>query len=87
LYVDVEVWDFETVDSADITGEMECFEMEPMNELKVGPDVQLRCIVKSCDHDEASIWYAQVDNLLSASCNVLVTYSVFIYLCELATST
>jgi len=57
----VKVWDFETVDSADITGDMECFEMEPMNELKVGPDVQLRCIVKSCDHDEASIWYAQVN--------------------------
>ena len=51
------------VDSADITGDVECFEMEPMNELKVGTDVQLRCIVKSCDHDETSIWYAQVDSV------------------------
>ena len=59
------VWEFETVDSADITGDMECFEMEPMNELKVGQDVQLRCIVKSCDQDEACIWYAQVHDLLS----------------------
>jgi len=48
------------VDNADITGDMECFEMEPMNELKVGNNVNLRCIVKSCDLEEASIWYAQV---------------------------
>lgn len=58
--VAVKVWDFETVDNADITGDMECFEMEPMNELKVGNNVNLRCIVKSCDLEEASIWYAQV---------------------------
>jgi len=37
--------------------------MEPMNELKVGQDVQLHCIVKSCDLEEASIWYAQVGNV------------------------
>jgi len=36
--------------------------MEPMNELKVGQNVQLRCIVKSCDLDEASVWYAQVND-------------------------
>ena len=58
----VKVWDFETVDNADITGDMEIFEMEPMNELKVGQDVHLRCIVKSCVLDEASTWYAQVDS-------------------------
>jgi len=50
------------VDNADITGDMEVFEMEPMNELKVGQDVQLCCIVKSCDQEEASIWYAQVNS-------------------------
>jgi len=54
------VWDFETVDNADTADEAECFEMEPMNELKVGNDVQLRCMVKSCDPEEATIWYAQV---------------------------
>ena len=48
------------MDNADITGDMECFEMEPMNELKVGNNVNLRCIVKSCNQEEASIWYAQV---------------------------
>jgi len=62
------VWDFEAVDSADITGDMECFEMEPMNELKVGQDVSLRSIVKSCDQEEASIWYAQVSNSLLLCC-------------------
>ena len=51
------------MDNADITGDMEIFEMEPMNELKVGQDVQLHCIVKSCDLEEASIWYAQVGNV------------------------
>jgi len=56
------------VDSADITGDMECFEMEPMNELKVGQDVSLRSIVKSCDQEEASIWYAQVSNSLLLCC-------------------
>jgi len=60
----MKVWDFETVDNADITGDMEIFEMEPMNELKVGHDVQLRCIVKSCDPEEASIWYAQVSKVI-----------------------
>lgn len=34
--------------------------MEPMNELRVGNDVQLRCMVKSCDPDETTFWYAQV---------------------------
>ena len=67
--VAVKVWDFETVDSADITGNMECFEMEPMNELKVGNDVQLRSIVKSCDQDEASMWYAQVNNIFIVQCS------------------
>lgn len=50
------------MDGADLSGDMECFEMEPMNELKVGQNVQLRCIVKSCDLDEASVWYAQVND-------------------------
>ena len=55
------MWDFETVDNADTTNEVEMFEMEPMNELKVGSDVQLRCMVKSCE-PETTFWYAQVRN-------------------------
>ncbi len=31
----IRVWDFETVDTADITDESNVFEMEPMNELQV----------------------------------------------------
>ena len=54
------MWDFETIDTADTTDEAEVFEMEPMNELKVGNDVQLRSIVKSADPEEPTMWYAQV---------------------------
>lgn len=52
------------MDNADTTNEMELFEMEPMNELRVGNDVQLRCMVKSCDPDETTFWYAQVSTTL-----------------------
>ena len=34
--------------------------MEPMNELKVGNDVQLKSIVKSVNPEEPTMWYAQV---------------------------
>ena len=56
------MWDFETIDTADVTEEADCFEMEPMNELKVGNDVQLRSIVKSADPEEPTMWYAQDAN-------------------------
>ena len=32
----IRVWDFETVDTADVTDESSVFEMESMNELQVG---------------------------------------------------
>ena len=54
------MWDFETIDTAGDTDESGLFEMEPMNELKVGNDVQLRSIVKSVDPNEPTMWYAQV---------------------------
>jgi len=55
------VWDFEAIDTADTTDESGMFELDPMNELKVGPDVQLKSIVKSIDaENEPTIWYAQV---------------------------
>lgn len=59
------MWDFETIDTADTTDEAEMFEMEPMNELKVGNDVQLKSIIKSCDPEEPTIWYAQVSEFTS----------------------
>ena len=60
----IRVWDFETIDNADITDESSIFEMEPMNELRVGAyhDVKLRSMVKSCDADEPTMWYAQDAN-------------------------
>ena len=48
------------MDTADITDESSVFEMEPMNELKVGDDVQLKSIVKSVHGEEPTMWYAQV---------------------------
>jgi hypothetical protein len=57
----VQVWDFEAIDTADTTDETGMFELDPMNELKVGSDVQLKCIIKSVDpENEPTIWYAQV---------------------------
>lgn len=55
-----QVWDFETVDTADVTDDTALFEMEPMNELKVGNDVQLKSIVKTVNAEEPTMWYAQV---------------------------
>ena len=57
---EIQVWDFETIDTADITDESPIFEMEPMNELKVGKEAKLRSIVKSCDPEEPTMWFAQV---------------------------
>jgi hypothetical protein len=55
------VWDFEAIDTADVTDDSNVFEMEPMNELKVGTgDVKLKSIIKSVDADEPTVWFAQV---------------------------
>ena len=58
----IRVWDFETVDTADVTDESSVFEMDPMNELHVGNNVSLKTLVKSVDSEEPTIWYAQVRN-------------------------
>nr|XP_006820617.1 PREDICTED: WD repeat-containing protein 52-like [Saccoglossus kowalevskii] len=58
----IRVWDFETIDTADAPEESGSFEMEPMNELKVGNDVSLRSMVKSVDPEAQSLWYAQDSN-------------------------
>ena len=56
----IRVWDFESIDTADATDESATFEMEPMNELKVGNDVNLRSIIKCTDaENEITVWYAQ----------------------------
>ncbi|XP_022324096.2 cilia- and flagella-associated protein 44-like isoform X1 [Crassostrea virginica] len=56
----IRVWDFESVDTADVADESGLFEMEPMNELRVGHDVHLKSILKSTDaENEITVWYAQ----------------------------
>jgi len=62
------VWDFEAIDTADSTDDTGVFELDPMNELKVGSDVQLKSIIKSIDSEnEPTIWYAQVGDVLFIS--------------------
>ncbi|XP_030059762.1 cilia- and flagella-associated protein 44 [Microcaecilia unicolor] len=54
----VRAWDFETLDAVESVDETGVVEMEPMNELLVGKNVNLFSMVKS--HERYSpIWYAQ----------------------------
>ncbi|XP_043929077.1 cilia- and flagella-associated protein 44 [Protopterus annectens] len=57
----VRVWDFETVDTADSVDDSGLLEMEPMNELLVQRNVNLRSMVKTTD-PESAIWFAQDTN-------------------------
>lgn len=60
----------ESIDTADTTDESDVFEVEPMNELRVGQDVQLTNMVKlrepdseeGADDASTSIWFAQDGN-------------------------
>ena len=57
------------MDTADVTDETGMFEMEPMNELKIGDGVQLKTILKSLDpENEPTIWYAQVRKTIEPRC-------------------
>ncbi|XP_055500679.1 cilia- and flagella-associated protein 44-like [Leucoraja erinacea] len=53
----VRVWDFETIDTAESYDEDSIVEMEPMNELTVGRNVNLQSMVKFKDSN--LIWCAQ----------------------------
>ncbi|OCT93590.1 cilia- and flagella-associated protein 44 [Xenopus laevis] len=57
----VRVWDYEMVDTADTVDDSGLLEMEPMNELLVGRNVNLRFMVKATD-TEAPLWFAQDAN-------------------------
>ncbi|XP_071995060.1 cilia- and flagella-associated protein 44 isoform X2 [Engystomops pustulosus] len=54
----VRVWDFETLDTADSVDDTGLLEMEPMNELQVGKNVNLRYMVKTLEGD-SPVWFAQ----------------------------
>ncbi|KAK5851669.1 hypothetical protein PBY51_023206 [Eleginops maclovinus] len=51
-------WDFESIDTADSTGDSGRFELEPMNELLVGHNVCLSSVVKN-SQPESFICFAQ----------------------------
>ncbi|KAJ0012386.1 hypothetical protein NQD34_016720, partial [Periophthalmus magnuspinnatus] len=51
-------WDLESIDGADSQGDGGRLELEPMNELVIGPNVSLTSVVRSGHHD-SFIWYAQ----------------------------
>ena len=57
-----QVWDFEMIDTADAVDDSGLFEMEPMNELRVGSiNVQLYSLEKVVDEvNDITTWYAQV---------------------------
>uniref|UniRef100_A0A8C8RB01 WD repeat-containing protein 52 n=1 Tax=Pelusios castaneus TaxID=367368 RepID=A0A8C8RB01_9SAUR len=54
----LKVWDFETIDAADSVDDTGLLEMEHMNELLVGKNVNLSSITKVYDLGQ-DIWYAQ----------------------------
>ncbi|XP_038610696.1 cilia- and flagella-associated protein 44 isoform X2 [Tachyglossus aculeatus] len=54
----IRIWDFETIDSADIADDSGVLEIEPINELLVAKNVNLSSMVKINDASN-SIWYAQ----------------------------
>ncbi|CAF4121599.1 unnamed protein product, partial [Rotaria magnacalcarata] len=54
----VRVWDFETIDTAEAIDEGSKMEIEPLNELKVGPESRLMGIKRGIS-DDMSLWFAQ----------------------------
>lgn len=57
----IRVWDFETIDTSEPAEEGVKLEIEPLNELKVGPNVSINSMVKDIA-DESTIWFAQDGN-------------------------
>ncbi len=53
------MWDFESIDSADISDENVTFELDPMLEIKVGSDVSIKSLARSIDPDTPTLWYCQ----------------------------
>uniref|UniRef100_H2ZFC4 Cilia- and flagella-associated protein 44 n=1 Tax=Ciona savignyi TaxID=51511 RepID=H2ZFC4_CIOSA len=53
----VRVWEMEAIDTADTTDDSDVFEVEPMNELKVGNDATME--EDASMEEGASVWYAQ----------------------------
>uniref|UniRef100_A0A8C4ZLP0 EML-like first beta-propeller domain-containing protein n=1 Tax=Gadus morhua TaxID=8049 RepID=A0A8C4ZLP0_GADMO len=57
----IRTWDFEILNTANASNDSGLFEMEPMNELRMGGNASLCSLVKS-SVPESSIWFAQDSN-------------------------
>jgi len=57
----VKIWDFETIDGADVIEEDAMFPMEPMSEMHVGEGVSIISMCKTVteNNDTNSMWFAQ----------------------------
>lgn len=57
------IWDFETIDTADVIDETGLLEIEPINELQVDKNVNLFSMIKM-DEIGNNFWLAQVCYIL-----------------------
>ena len=77
------MWDYETIDNADITEDSSVFEMEPLTEIRVGSNVNVKSLVRSTDPDTPTLWYAQDANGAIWKVDVIVSHTVsgLVYAC------
>ena len=70
------MWDYDTIDSADITEDNTVFEMEPLTEIRVGHGVYIKTLVRSADPEDTTLWYAQDANGAIWKVDVFVSHTV-----------
>ena len=70
------MWNFETIDSADISDDNTTFEIEPLTEVKVGSGVCFKNLVRSVDPDTTNIWYGQDASGAIWKIDIVVSHTV-----------
>ncbi len=70
------MWNFETIDSADISDESTTFEIEPMIEIRVGSNVCFKSLVRSVDPDMPNLWYGQDASGAIWKIDIVVSHTV-----------
>ena len=70
------MWNFETIDSADITDDNTTFELHPMTEIKVGNNVCFKSLVRSVDPDTPNLWYGQDASGAIWKIDIVVSHTV-----------
>ena len=70
------MWNFETIDSADISDESATFEIEPMSEIKVGHNVCFKSLVRSVDPETINLWYGQDASGAIWKIDIVVSHTV-----------